>query len=65
MLPMFSEHISGANCVAAANLSLTGIDGLPPVVMLSTASLRRAMPGRKRANTSGTPVGRPVSGLRA
>ena len=37
----------------------------PPVVMLMTASVRSAMPGRNSQNTSGSGVGLPVRGSRA
>src|SRR6202000_2844286 len=37
----------------------------PPVVMLTTASQREWISGRNWANTSGSGVGRPVSGSRA
>src|SRR3984957_16514585 len=63
--PMLSEHISGLKRIAAARRSATDIVGLPPVVRLMTASVRRWISGRNCANTSGLPVGSPSAGLRA
>ena len=38
---------------------------LPPVVMLTTASVDCLMVGRKRLNSAGSPEGRPLAGSRA
>ena len=63
--PMFSEHISGLAASGAASRSSSVIFMPPPVVMFTTASVACLMRGRKRMNTAGSGVGRPVSGSRA
>src|ERR1700744_6552530 len=63
--PILSEHISGEKRRAAARRSETFIVAAPPVVILMMASVARRITGRKRAKTSGSPVGRPSSGTRA
>src|SRR5262245_34962670 len=45
--------------------SSTAMVGVPPVVMLMTASVDCLMRGRNCMNTAGSPVGRPSCGLRA
>ena len=65
MLPMFSEHSSGLNAPRRGVRSSSVIPWPPPVVMLITASQRERISGRNCANTSGSGVGRPVSGSRA
>src|SRR3954447_14744585 len=64
-LPMFSEHSSGLNRRTAASRSSSDMPSPPPVVMLMTASVPSSILGTKRAKTSGSGVGRPVSGWRA
>src|SRR4051812_34220253 len=64
-LPMLSEHSSGLNRRTAASRSSSDIPRPPPVVMLITASVPSWIVGRKRPKTSGSGVGRPVSGWRA
>src|SRR5580698_2861469 len=63
--PILSEHISGRKRRAAARRSETFIVAAPPVVILMIASVALRITGRKRAKTSGSPVGRPSSGTRA
>lgn len=60
-----SENILGLNRVAAASQSLTVMAALPSAVTLITASVCWRMTGKNRAQTSGSPVGAPVSGIRA
>src|SRR5579885_2959284 len=65
MLPMLREQISGEKRTAARSRSSTVIVGLPPVVMFITTSDCRLIALSNDANTSGLPVGSPVSGTRA
>src|ERR1700733_5802645 len=63
--PMLSEHISGEKAAAAAMRSSIVIMKLPPVVMLTTASVDCLMTGRKRLNSAGSPEGRRLEGAGA
>ena len=65
IVPMLSDATSGWKWAAGRSRSSTVMVALPPVVMFTTASVACLMRGRKRANSSGSWVGRPVSGSRA
>ena len=62
---MLSDAISGCASFGAARRSSIVMSELPPVVMFTTASQPARMRGRNCMNTSGSAVGRPLSGSRA
>ena len=65
MEPMLSDAISGLARLAAARRSSRLMPSPPPVEMFTTASQLCLMVGRNCMKTSGSGVGRPVSGSRA
>src|SRR3974377_441840 len=62
---MFSEHVSGDNCLAAEMRSSTVMVTAPPVVMFTTASVDCLLRGRNCMKTFGSGDGRPSLGSRA
>ena len=63
--PMFSEANSGLKVAAGSMRSSTDMCGLPPVVMLITASVAALIFDRNGRNSSGSCDGRPSLGSRA
>ncbi|SOZ34160.1 conserved protein of unknown function [Cupriavidus neocaledonicus] len=63
--PMFSEASSGLKVVAGSMRSSTVMCGLPPVVILITASVSARILARNGRNSSGSCDGRPSLGSRA